>query len=363
MNFLNYLLYFFVSSAFAQYKIYLQDNGTDTGNETSPGNRDTDMAALNIPGVFSGLYYYSVDSNSTSNNAGANGVFGAAYDASGPLVAYLAYFNVAADWTGASNPGSVDLSGAAAMIGSAYVSLKEVDPNNQTVLSSVLLRELKWNVSQVETESNVKYATFYGTETSQPNFSISFTFVVSNGSETLSTGAQLTPKSVEAIINILNYKFLSNSSNLNLEVGVCTVTIGGVSPLQEVDGYQRLAAGEGVGGVHWDSSNQVIVDANGTKKDVEINATDGNSSSMGGAGFVEQGEKLQKLHLNMTVNYTLVTITFPNSNNLTYDPSVGVDAFPNGTIKGNKSSASIHSSNFIYLFVLISGVLVFMMKQ
>jgi hypothetical protein len=355
MSFLSYLLCFFISSAFAQYKIYIQDNGTDTGNETDSGNRETDMTSLGIPGFISGLYYYSVDSPSTSNNASANGVFGAAYSISGPLVSYLAYFDIAADWSGANNSGSnADLSKAAAMIGSSYVSLKEVDQQNQTVLSSVMFKDLRWNVSQVETESNIKYATFYGTDTTQANFSISFTFVVSNGSETLSTGAHLSPKSVEAIINILNYKFVSNSSNLNLDVGVCTATIGSVSPIEEVDGYQRLSAGSGVGGVYWDGSNQVFVDANGTKQDVKINATAGDPSQMGGAGFVEQ---VQKMNLNITVNYTVVTITFPNSQNLTYDPSVGVDAFPNGTIRGTRdNSASAHSINFLSLFALISVI-------
>jgi hypothetical protein len=334
MSYLTCLLCFFLSFVFAQNKIYVKNGGTNNGDMSS--KRYTDMKSLNIPNFAVGLYYYSLDASSNTGNASANGCFGSAYATNGPLVSYLTYFNVSAGWVGALNPATADVSKAVSLIGSAYIALEEVigDINNQTVVKTTMLRNLQWNISQVTSDQNLKYATFMGTDSSQPNFSISFTFVVANNSATLTTGTEVSPKSVECVINILNYNFTSNQSALALLCGVGSAAMGNVTDLQKVGDYHRLIAGSGVGGVYWDGSTKVITNANGDTADVTINATVVPGSMMDNAGYVSQCNQMKQAQPNINVTYTLIRVVFPPSNNLTYGPAVGVDAFPNGTVMG-----------------------------
>jgi hypothetical protein len=317
------------------------------------------MVSLNIPNFNTGLYYYSLEANVSSGNISANGVFGASYAGNnGPLVSYMTYFNASSNWAGALNPAGADVSKASSFVGSAYLALEEFigDVNsNMTIIKSTQLQNLQWNVSQVTSISTVKYATFIGRDVNQPNFSMSFTFVISNSSATLSTGAQLTPKSVECVINVLNYNFTSNKSALALLVGVATAAMGNVSNLTTIGDYHRMVAGNGVGGVYWDGSTMVYTNNNSDTDKVTINSTVSNSTAMGGASFVNQCNQIKQAQPTINVTYTMIRIAFPQAANLTYDPSIGVDAFPNGTVVGGKGKnmASLTSVPFVALLIYI----------
>jgi hypothetical protein len=335
------------------YKVYLSDNQKDN---TDYGKRDTDMKSLNIPGFASGLYYYSIDQNTQSNtNVSSNGgLFGAAYQFNGPLVSFLTYFNVSSNWNMGLNPATADTSKALALIGSCYIGLLEImgDINaNYTVVQETKFRNLQWEVSSVNIVSGVKYATFTGKDSTQPNFQVSITFMIAANGATINTGAQLSPKSVEAVINILNYRFKAQGSSLALQIGLGTAAYGDVTGLLEVNGYHRIVAGSGESGVYWDGSTQCMTNSDGDTTDVTIVAKDVDSSQMDGAGFVSQCQQTKQAQPLVSVNYTLITIVFPQSNNLTYDPSVGVGSDANG--RGNAASLRTPSSFMLILSFLV----------
>jgi hypothetical protein len=337
------------------YKVYLSDNQKDNPDY---GKRDTDMKSLNIPGFASGLYYYSVDQNAQTNVnvSSKSGLFGAAYQLNGPLVSFLTYFNVSSNWNMGLNPATADTSKAVSLIGSCYIGLLEImgDVNgNYTVVQETKFRNLQWEVSSVNIVSGVKYATFTGKDSNQLHFQVSITFMIAANGVTINTGAQLSPKSVEAVINILNYPFKAQDSSLALQVGVGTAAYGDVTGLLEVNGYHRIVAGSGESEVYWDGSTQCMTNSKGDMTDVIIVARDVDSSQMDGAGFVSQCQQTKQAQPQMSVNYTMITIVFPQSNNLTYDPSVGVGADANVRGQGNAAS-SLQTPSFILILYLLA---------
>jgi hypothetical protein len=171
--------------------------------------------------------------------------------------------------------------------------------------------------------------------------------MIAENGVTINTGAQLSPKSVEAVINILNYRFKAQGSSLALQVGLGTAAYGDVTGLLEVNGYHRIVAGSGENGVYWDGSTQCMTNSNGDTTDVTIVAKDVDSSQMDGAGFVSQCQQTKQAQPQVTVNYTLITIVFPQSNNLTYDPSVGVGSDAN--VRGQGNAAYLRTPSFVIL--------------
>jgi hypothetical protein len=220
---------------------------------------------------------------------------------------------------------------------------------NYTVVQETKFRNLQWEVSSVNVVSGVKYATFTGKDSNQPHFQVTITFMIAENGVTINTGAQLSPKSVEAVINILNYRFKAQESSLALQIGVGTAAYGDVSGLLEVNGYRRIVAGSGESGVYWDGATQCMTNSNGDMTDVTIVAKDVDSSQMDGAGFVSQCQQTKQAQPQITVNYTLITIVFPQSPNLTYDPSVGVDA---ETVRGQGNAASLHTPSSFFILIL-----------
>jgi len=311
-------------SAFAEADVYWKTNATLANGDLK--GRTTILTEVNVPGVITSLTFASVEYQAQKGSASGDGVYGSAYSVlGGPLAAYLSYFDISASWTAGSNPSTADVSGAASLIGATYLALAEIDTDG-SLKSGLRLKTLSWNLSAVVTSGPLKYATFTGTS-ADPNFasfSISFTFTTSDTPGILSNGAIVTSKSIQTTINILNYPFQVQTSQLRLVVGVATATASASGTITANGGFQRLVAASGKNGVYFDGSAKVIVDGNGTTKSVNVVAYGASKIDFDGAGFLSQFDSIAIAQKSLVVDFKLVNITFQGqSNNLTYDPTIG----------------------------------------
>jgi len=317
---------FFLSSVFGSVEIAWKNNLTISNHDLS--GRLTVLTSTSgvLGAVYNGLSYYSLSYQVSQGQAQGDGVYGAAYTSLGaPLSTYLTYFDVSANWGGSANPTGADVSAAANLIGAAYLALVEVDDNGN-VLGGVRMKSLSWTVTGVQVVEPIKFATFTGTslQAGFNNFSISFTFVASDQAGTLTNGAVVTSKSLQTTINILNFPFTISTSKLRLIVGVGTASGSASGTVRQSGTWNRLSAGSGKSAVYFDGATHAFVNANGDTKTVSVVSTGAGTADFDGAGFLSQLASISAVQHSLVVDYRFVNITFDQSDNITYDPSIGV---------------------------------------
>jgi len=303
--------------------------------------------------LYSALKFNSISVERQVGSAEADGVFGAAYvSLASPLTAYLTYYSVAANWTAGTDPTTASVDGAASLIGSSYHSLLEIDANNNTI-QRIVLDTLTWSLSGVTTVGNLKYATFTGTDSAVSNFLINITFVGSSVIGVLNNGAVVTPKSVEASINILNFPFTSATSNLRLVAVVATCSGTAAGQLTRTGDWHRVAAGTGSGAVYFETAASATVDNQGNTKSVNISAEVFTSVTADLSAVVNQVQTLSKA--GKACSWQVLNITFPQSSNITYDPVIAASETVNtGTSAG---SALVAQSSLVLACLFVALVL------
>jgi hypothetical protein len=348
------LAFLFFCGVFADLTFYYKGNVSVSNGDLH--YRRTTFEEVNVAGLYSAIWVSSVAVQAQQGSAQADGIFGAAYVAPAtPLTAYLAYYEAAADWTpGSSSPATASLNGAGSLIGASYYALLEIDENNNT-LQRIAIASLSWNITDVSTSGDLKYATFTGTDSTNANFQVSITFVASSVVGLLNNGATLTPKSVEASINILNFPFTSTTSSLRLVVVVASASGTATGSFTRVGNVHRVVAGSGNSAVYFDGGATAIVDINGNTKTVNLTAEAVATLTADWSAITDKVTALATA--GKKASFQIVNITFSQSSNITYDPSIGASDPPStGTNSGSTLLAQSQLVLGCVLFALVLGM-------
>jgi len=162
---------------------------------------------------------------------------------------------------------SFNYQGSSGYILTSYVRIEERDPS-ANVVRTVALRDLVWTVatgnstSGSTTGARLYYITLDASNvifknTIQSGESVTFTFLISEALGEVTFGSvtvPVTPKTLESIVEISNWKYVSPSNNLVLVSGVATGSATGSSA-----GTVTFASGSGDDQVYADFSKHVDV--------------------------------------------------------------------------------------------------------
>jgi len=324
------------------------------GNLTT-ANKDYEYRSSTLAAAGSSLIYTSVDAqyNAGTSSGGADVVSGAVFAIpTTPLYEYLMYYASSASYTA----GTVSYSGSSSMVGASYLSLTEVDGSGNQ-LSTIPFSSLSFNtVFSTQTVGALQYATFTGTTLSHANFVVSLTFITSSTAGQLTTGAVVTPKSLELTMNVQNYPF-QNSAGSSL---VLTVAVGIANGQQSgsfsvKNGQHLLTSGTGQSGIYFSGAASAIIDANGTTGSVSISTQVGLTANVLGSGLSALFQALATAKAatgDLHYSYQIVNFTLPQSANITYDPNMGYS--PPNTGANAAAGLSVQYSLLVLCFIMLS---------
>jgi len=317
--------------------------------------RETALSTWNLL-LWLGANFESISVGGTRNSASGDVVYGAASVNVGAFpVAYLAYFDASIGWNSSQNWAQASVNTSAGYIGCAYLKLIEQDAKGNVVQNSSLmytydLLKLSPYFPYVQTESStsgsLKWVTFQAqwTNPTQP-WTFSLSWIVSDVLGLLNQGnAVLSPKSLESVVSIQNWPYLSSSNTLSLVIATAT----GQGSSQD----SAYVTGTGVNQVYFNVNKNAVV--GGTLTPVQISGyTKGDfQADLGNADM--QAQVVGKYGAQASLQ--LVTVTFPaGASDIVYDPTIGVGSVPGTT------SASPTFTGYVIItiaFVLVSLLVV-----
>jgi len=295
--------------------------------------------------LYNGIYTSSIAVHTTSNSGSIDGIFGTGYTGLGIAPsAYLVYYDIFANWNSSANFASADVSAAAGFIGNAILSLDEID-SGSNVVQTIYLKNLLWTT--IDTSygtSGLLFATFQGKQyIINPNFEVDITFILSDvvGVLDLPGKPVITPRSLESVIEIINFPYMSTSNRVRLNIGVGSAA-GDIQASGTGTGTS-LVSGSGDGTVYITLNGQAQI--SGDTQDITI------------SGFVDATgiEALNNTNLVDQVNakygasasFKINSVIFPaGATDIKYDPSIGTGAPP------QNSGMSFHPSILLMVAAL-----------
>jgi len=237
-------LLLFVSIVASQVITY--KGNVTLSNQSQFNFRATNFADWNLL-IYSGAYYSSVSLTINPNTASFDGLYGAIYTGVGLVpTAYLTFFDVASHFqVSGGNYANANTTASLGFIGVTYISLDEVSPTG-TVAQSIGLNSLLYLLQPDSSTGTggLRYVNFKGTKN---NLAVTFTFVVSDVVGVLNvvgTGI-ITPKSLETMITIANFPYISTANSVRLNMAVGTVSANVVAQST----VTHLTSGTGTNGV------------------------------------------------------------------------------------------------------------------
>jgi len=109
-------------------------------------------------------------------------------------------------------------------------------------------------------------------------------------------------------------------------VGTASVSASGTVTATPDGKFKRIRAGPSNSdkSVFYDGATHAFVDADGNNKSVTITAWGtSDTSGMDGAGWLAQLDAIKLLQSSITTSFQYVNVTFAQSDNITYDPTIG----------------------------------------
>jgi hypothetical protein len=311
--------------------------------------RNTWIDSWGIGTISSGLYFSSKSVGGTPKNFSGDAVWGAAYTITGQFPqSYLAYWSADVSYTKSTDFSTLDVNTAKGFIAHSYTTLIETDPSGNTVAISSLRHSLlptglQYVVSDTDTNGGLQWITLTGTDLGEP-WTFSLTFLVSKVVGVVNVGdAVVSPKSLETIVSIQNWKYKDPKNQLNLVMGVAT----GSSSIQ--DG-QLLVSGTGDDKVYFKLAKSAVI--NGNKQGVTISSFKESDIS---TNFNDNIKAQVQGKFQKNYDVKLVTVTFPaNAADIVYDPSVGAGDVPPAA---TSSSSTLTASLFGIVMVVIAASL------
>jgi len=311
--------------------------------------RKTEVIDLSFPALFSGIYFSSIAVTANPNYGSIDALFGSAYAGfNNPPSVYLTFFKVAAMWTPptATNAASANATGSDGFIGKAYVALQEVAPNG-TIVQVVRLNGLSWSVGTKNVgQGGLRYWSIVGVQpfNANPNFKVTVTHVLSDVVGVLNVGGTpiLTPKSIETILEILNFPYVSTQNQVKLIIGVGTAA----ATLSVQGTATHFVSGTGTGTAYFSASN--VAQIGGAVTPVSVTSTVTGVSAANFTNDALAGQVVAKY--GAAAEFRIVTVLFPaGATDIIYDPSIGAGSPP--PLPGNSGSFAAPSF-FFALFAL-----------
>jgi len=252
-------------------------------------------------------------------------VFGAPLNPLSPAV-LLSYFGSQLDFVAnGTNYAAFNASAAAAFIGKVFLSLTEVNAAG-TVVQTILLKDLIWaNVASATSvgTGGLRYSTYQGTQLLNPTFSISISEVFSDviGMLNVVGSAVVTPKSVETIITINNFPYISTANSVSLNMAVATEA-GFVVATGKVT---TLTAGTGNGAAYFTLDH--VAKVNGVVAGVVLSGFAAGTADTNFANSYITGSVTAKYGAVATLQF--ISVKFPaGASSIVYDPSMGAGSMP-----------------------------------
>jgi len=310
--------------------------------------RKTTMLDFSIPLLFNGVYMSSVSVMLNPTSGSVDALFGAAYAGFGaPPSVYLTFFSIAAMWTPpvGQNAASANASGSDGFIGKAYIALEEVAANGN-VAQSIKLGSLGWIENGGSFGSGgLRYWSVQGKQILQnPNFAVNITHILSDvvGVLNVAGSSILTPKSVETVIEINNFPYVSTQNQVRLVIGVGTAA----ATLSVVGTVNHFVAGAGTGAAYFSASN--VAQVNGVVSPVSVTST---VTGVTSANFTNDNLAGQvTARYGAAAEFRIVTVLFPpGAVSIVYDPAIGAGSPP--PLPG--SGSFVAPSFFFALFALV----------
>jgi hypothetical protein len=296
--------------------------------------RKTSVKDVSIPRLYSAMFMSSISVNVNANSATSDGLFGTAYAGFGiPPSGYLAFYDSASSWSITSDFVDANVSSSRGFVGSVYASIQEVTPQGN-ISQTLQLKSMTWSMESSNTgNGSLRYASFLGTSSSQPNLSVRVTYVVSDVVGVLNVAGQavVTPKSLESIIQISNYSYADSQNFLRLNIGVGTAA----STVSAQGSLVRLVSGDGQNSAYFTVDGTAQVNGQPTQVSIVTQATSkagfGNDNLAGQVNSKYEG----------SADFKIVTVSFPpGATEIILDPSIGAGSPPPQIQSGDSSATS-----------------------
>jgi len=283
-------------------------------------NNDYKLRTLAFTSAAGITTYESIEASYSGGTSTADAVIGSVSSLLG-FYEYLEYYASSASYTG----GTGSYSGMGSCVAANYLSLAEVDSSG-TQLSIVPFSSLTFTSSTPQLSDSIQYVTYIG-KPSTGTLQVTATVAVSEYAGTLTNGGQVTPKSLEIILNVLKYPFVGQSSSLVLNVAVGIANGQSIGSFTVKDGYHLIASGTGKGQAYFSGSTTATIGTNGQQVTVSVTSQgQADSSSLGAVvGAIFTGVVSATGNTNLHQSYQIVSFKIDaNSNaNITFDPAPG----------------------------------------
>jgi hypothetical protein len=250
------------------------------GNVTvqNPGQyayRDMVVEVINFPNLIEGAFFETTSIvNGTNQKDVVTGSFYVFTGVNLPPTATLSFFDRYSSYQRGTGNMNFNFNAQAAdtFVAKVFASLEEVDANNATVKTVNIATDLNWVLTTATPVVNgmLQSIALKGTNPQlSANFSITITTVFSQVLGLLNVVGTpiITPKSLETIVNIVNYPYQAktNSLRLNLVVGTGMASI-------TIQGTVTITSGNGTTAGYVRVSDQVQVDGNVRTATITITA-------------------------------------------------------------------------------------------
>jgi len=344
--------------ASAQIAVAYQANvNVSLANGANLSYRKQTTTLLEFPGLFSGIFLSSLSLGANPTSASIDGVYGSAYAGIlTPPSAWLAFYDVAANWNVAIGSGVVNasLNAATGAVAQVFISLDEVPAAGGNAVQTILLRDLVW-VGTANTTGNggLNYITLKGTQLLGFNsFAVYVTFAVSDVVGVLQGPGSpvITPKSFNSFISIQNFPYQSTANSVRLNMGVGTesgsLTATGIANVYGQNTVSSVVSGSGEAASYFTLDSTCQIGAKVTKASVSAWQSGQSSASFDNANLVAQVQA----KYGVNAEFKIISVTFTaGATNIMMDPQIGVGSAPPAPAS---ASAGEHLLPSVFLIML-----------
>jgi len=239
-----------------------------------------------------------------------------------PPSALMGYITAHGTYTSLSTGFSGNLDGSAALVGSVYKKIEELNPSG-FVVKTWNFKDFTWTdngVSKSGPNNELKYITYTSTSN---GFTTTLTFAVSSVLGKLNVGgATVTPRNMEAFFEVQNYPYVSPANRLRL-----TVYMGHAASQVSAtfSSTQTITAGSGNSQIYVKLATDAVADGKSvavTVSGMDTILTD--LSELDNSAFTAQLTSVTGIQSEVR----RFEVTFPpGAVDISYDPAIGMLSF------------------------------------
>jgi len=294
----------------------------NTGGEFKA--RSAGVAIFDLPLDLGSVgYFYSAEVMAANGSAQGDLIVGAIrFLTSTSPTSFLGYFAGSGTYdTSSTGLNSLDFNVSAGFIVHVCARIEERNPSG-VVVRTVKLSDLAWDVTQGK-NGDLSYLTLVGQnvilqDTLNSGEDIEFDFFVSNVLGTVPIGpvnAIVTPRSLESVISINNWQYLSTSNTLDIVFGVATGSESDTGSISNM-----IVSGSGISEVYSTFSSEASI--NNAKGSVSVSYS-AVSNLTAVIDDLTSITALQNIYKG-SISANIITVSFPaGASSIVYDPTVG----------------------------------------